>query len=40
MPAAVELEHETAAEGRRSNDSDHFDPVEVNRVRTLWWGRH
>ncbi len=42
MPAAVEIEHEAAAEGRRSNDRDCFDPVEVNvcRLRTLWRRRH
>ena len=42
MPAAVEIEHEAAAEGRGSNDGDRFHPVEVNlcRLRTLWRRRH
>jgi hypothetical protein len=33
---------EAAAEGRKSNDGDCFDPVEVNvgRLCTLWQRRH
>jgi hypothetical protein len=42
MPAAVEIEHDAAAEGRGSNDGECFDPVEVNvcRLRAPWRRRH
>src|SRR5262249_46025346 len=42
MPAAVEIEHEAADEGRGSNDGDCFHPVEVNIccLCTLWRRRH
>src|ERR1700757_712117 len=38
MPAAVEIEHEAAAEARESNDGDCFDPVEVNVCRLRFGG--